>query len=148
MKLAFRAGYQYQTVAEYTHQLATIRPEVDIDTPWIALTPDGLLTIKSGYAWDGATGATDIPQIMRASCTHDALYGLIRMGYLPRSARDAADRELERICLEDGMPAPSAAIVYQMVRWLGDTETDPASERPVLYAPDESVVVVAEREAP
>lgn len=40
----------------------------------------GLLTIKSGYAWNGCTGVYDFSNTIEASLVHDALYQLIQEG--------------------------------------------------------------------
>lgn len=50
---------------------------------------DGILTIKKGYRWDGASTPTNTINVwdnrtfyIRASCVHDAMYDLMRMDYL------------------------------------------------------------------
>ncbi len=50
---------------------------------------DGVLTVKQGYRWDGASTIgndlnwNDNPSYyLRGSCLHDSLYDLMRMGYL------------------------------------------------------------------
>ena len=70
---------------------------------FIILTSDGLLTIKKGFCWDGASGAFDTKSIMKGSCVHDALYQLIRPGLLPKKLKKRADRIMQNICLESGM---------------------------------------------
>jgi PEP-CTERM motif len=52
---------------------------------------DGVLTVKQGYRWDGAStfkndfNLDDNPEYyLRGSCLHDSMYDLMRMGYLER----------------------------------------------------------------
>lgn len=74
------------------------------DHPWIALGQDGVLKIKEGYAWDGASGPTiDTKSSMRASLAHDALYQLERAGHLGQDWRPVADQLLHDLCVADGM---------------------------------------------
>lgn len=79
------------------------------------------LKISNMYAWDGPSGPTiDTESFMRGSLVHDALYQLIREGYLDKKVwRPYADKLLRKICLEDGMSKFRAWYVYHSVRWFG-----------------------------
>ena len=69
-----------------------------IDTTYIRLDIEGRLTIRKNWEWDGASGPTlDSARTMAASLVHDALYELIRKGFLPRKTKWKADLELYRI---------------------------------------------------
>jgi hypothetical protein len=82
-----------------------------IDTPFIKLTADGRLIIMKGYAWDGPSGPTyDSKNTLRTSLVHDALYQLIREGFLPLRYRKHADRLLKDFGIEDGMSSIRARI--------------------------------------
>lgn len=60
----------------------------------VSLDVMGLLTIREGFEFDGASGpAIDTTSIMYAACIHDALYSLMEVGSLPLSARQSADLE-------------------------------------------------------
>jgi hypothetical protein len=64
----------------------------------IHLSADGVLTIKAGYRWDGASGPTfDTPSTMFASLVHDALYQLMREEAIGQEWRLRADDLLGRI---------------------------------------------------
>ena len=127
----YRDGYKYQLCAAFVIGVA-IRPPVAVRNQFIELTPDGTLTILSGYAWDGPSGPTfDTRNFMRGSLVHDALYQLIGDGLLPLSDRAAADLELRRICLEDGMSAIRAWWVYRAVRIFGDTAAATPEKEPI-----------------
>lgn len=75
-----------------------------ITTEFVDLSPTGKLTLRKGYAWDGASGpAIDTSDFMRGSAFHDAFYQLMREGLLPRTYRKFADQLMRRINREDGM---------------------------------------------
>lgn len=128
--IRYGVGYKYQLRSSY-RTLTEILPEHPIVTPWLWLSPDGLLTISAGYAWDGATWCPDLDSIMRPSLAHDACYQLMREGHLdPARFRYYADRMFYRMCLEDGMPRPLAWVAYQAVRMFANPAADPASKEP------------------
>lgn len=134
--ITYKAGYKYQLQADYRVQIG-INPPTPIDTEFIALTTDGFLTVKEGYAWDGPSGpAIDTLDFMRGSLVHDALYQLMRERHLDEATyRDTADRLLHKICIEDGMNPMRAWWVYQGVHDFGAPSADPASDRPLIHAP-------------
>lgn len=119
-RIRYKTGYKYQLVNDYVVG-TLIRPSVDIETEFIQLNRSGVLTIRHGYAWDGPSGPTiDTLNFMRGSLVHDALYQLIRDGYIEKERwRDVADRELQKICIEDGMSCLRAEWVYQAVKYCG-----------------------------
>lgn len=112
--------YKYRLVDTYTIYVQ-IYPPSDIKTEFIELTSEkGLLSIKSGYMWNGPSGpAIDTPSFMRGSLVHDALYQLIREKHLDRSYRKKADQLLRWICIKDGMYPWRAFYVYWIVRLFG-----------------------------
>jgi hypothetical protein len=134
--ITYNTGYKYQLKETY-EVVIDIRPAAAIETEFINLSVEGRLEIKKAYAWDGPSGPTfDTLDFMRGSLVHDALYQLMREELLDRKIhRDAADRLLQRICIEDGMSKFRAAIVYQSVSRFGDPSADPAKKRPPVQAP-------------
>lgn len=103
IKYRKRKVWKYGLVGEFCVQ-TNLRPAVLIHTDYGWLNKTGLLTIYSGYCWDGASFIIiDTKTVMRASLVHDCLYQLMRSGILPRSFRQVADLEFKRICLEDNM---------------------------------------------
>ncbi len=135
-QITYRAGYEYQLARPYTVGVE-IKPAENIWTDYIRLDVSGVLTIERGYCWDGPSGpAIDTPNFMRGSLVHDALYQLMRGGYIDRERhRKTADQILKRICREDGMSAIRAQWVYLGVRVGGAMSADPRGERPVISAP-------------
>jgi len=134
--IQYKAGYKYQLKADYEVAI-TIKPDAAVDIAFLALTTDGTLTIRAGYAWDGPSGPTvDTLNFMRGSLVHDALYQLMRERHLNEAKhRDAADRLLQRHCIEDGMSAARAWWVYQGVHRFGKPSADPANDKPIVRAP-------------
>ena len=131
----YKDGYKYQLDKDYTVQTEII-PGYDILTKFIELTLEGVLTVRAGYAWDGASGpGIDTKNIMRGSLVHDALYQLSRQEYLSGASRLQADLELKKICLEDGMSRIRAWWVYKGVRWGGGYAAAPKNVKVVLTAP-------------
>lgn len=101
--MKFRSGYKYQLAEPYSIQTRIIQIS-RIETMFISLDETGLLTIRSGYAWDGPSGpAIDTLNAMRGSLVHDCQYQLMRMGLLDEKFRRAADEDFRRMCREDGM---------------------------------------------
>ena len=117
------------TLAEDVPLQLDIRPENEIDTPFIVLTADGLLTVRKGYAWDGPSGPSiDTKTFMRRSLVHDVLYQLMREEYLPLEHREYADGLLRTMCREDGMSRVRAAYVYWSVRRNGESSATPRAD--------------------
>lgn len=135
-KIAFRKGYKYQLAVTFEKQI-DIRPPVDIVTDFILLTKEGLLCLKSGYAWDGPSGPTiDRPPLMKGSLVHDALYQLMRLGELDHiEHRKTADVLFRDICRGDGLNPVSAWIVYQAVRLFGGPHASPENRHEICMAP-------------
>lgn len=96
--------YKYEVVSPYT-TLVNTHPPVSFNNDFFSLHKSGLLIIREGYRWDGASGPMiDTISTMRASCVHDALYQMIRMGGIPKNMKAKADEEFARILKEDYHP--------------------------------------------
>ncbi len=83
------------------------------------------LLLKAGYGWDGASGPViDTENVLRGSAIHDALYALMREGYLEEDEfRSDCDRELARILKEDGVQGVRRAFIYGGVQMAEIDET-------------------------
>jgi len=133
--IKYREGYKYQLAENYLLNI-NIRPEQEIRTEYLVLAPTGLLLIKKGYAWDGASGPTiDTKSCMRGSLVHDALYQLMRLGLIDTSNRDYADELMRKICIEDGMWSIRANVWCTFLDRFAGFAIRPSSEPPVLTAP-------------
>lgn len=93
--MLFRDGYKYQLAAPELFQ-TSFRPKRKIKAPRLMLDTDGILIVSEGYAWDGASGIVDRKTNLRASCGHDALYQLMRLGKLPYKEWAKADHDFCR----------------------------------------------------
>ena len=135
-QISYKSGYKYQLVEEYQVEIS-VTPEKNIQTNYIDLTTEGLLTIKNGYAWDGPSGPTiDTPNFMRGSLVHDALYQLIRNKLIDKEKwRKKADGDLKRMCVEDGMSRIRAWWVHEAVRCCGDSAASEGMRKEVKKAP-------------
>jgi hypothetical protein len=134
MSIKYREGYKYQ-LAEDCSVMSGITG-YDIKTEYIELRPSGILIVKKGYAWDGASGPTvDTLSSMSGSLYHDALYQLMREKRLPPECREAADYLLYRVCVDAGMYELRARVWYDFVRELASGAADPKNDRPILEAP-------------
>ena len=134
-RIKYQKGFKYQLLEAAQFEVAC-RPESTIETGFISLSMDGILTIRSGYAWDGPSGPTiDTPNFMRGSLVHDALYQLMRLEQLDIDNKAVADAELKRCCLADGM---SRARTWWVIRGLyrfGTSATLPKNRKATLIAP-------------
>jgi len=115
--MKYRGGYKYQLAEDYTIE-TLINPVREVENDYLSIDRNGLLTVKKGYAWDGPSGPTfDTKTFMRGSLVHDAIYQLIREGFIGEQYKIYADGFLYNICIEDGMNRIRAWYVYQSVKY-------------------------------
>lgn len=141
----YKKGYKYQLHETYQCRVDIEIPEtirvglfliLESPLPGDAHVGTSLLTIRAGYAWDGASGPTlDTKKTMRPSLVHDALYQLIRSGKLDRKWRKQADLEFKKHMLDAGMWTKKAKLWYWMVRKIAWIGVRPVYARKVLTAP-------------
>ena len=153
--MKYRSGYKYQLAEDESEQ--TQIKGFNIDTEFIRLTPDGLLTGKKGYAWDGASGPTwDSLYCMRGPLFHDIIYQLMRMGLIPLTWKPYADGLMYLLIMKSGkkyieekykdswditkkvifMAMERRALLwYNGVWYFGKSSTLPENDRPILEAP-------------
>ena len=119
MNIRYKSGYKYVLVDPCTIRTGILVGRI-IHTPFILMDHGGLLMVRPGYAWDGASGpAFDTDSFMRGSLVHDALYQLMRDGLLEQKYRQHADWLLVEICKQDGMCWIRRQWVYWAVRMFG-----------------------------
>lgn len=133
--IKYRSGYKYQLAEDYRLGIELF-PAAAICTEYIDLDPEGILTIRKGYAWDGPSGPTiDTRNTLRGSLVHDALYQLMRQGRLPQSVRLLADNIAHRIWREDGMSAWRAFLWRRELGKFAAAAADPKNMKTVQTAP-------------
>ena len=102
--LKYQKGYKYQVYEDYSIQ-TTVKPKEIVFSDFIVLEENGMIHIKKGYAWDGASGpAIDTKNFRIGSLIHDALYQLMDEKQLnPKIYKELADKELVRLTRNDKM---------------------------------------------
>jgi hypothetical protein len=104
-QVIYTKGFDYHLLYDFYYQ-TDIFPLQKIVTEYIELNTDGWLFVRKGFYWDGASGPTvDTKSTIRASLVHDALYWLIRNGYLSNNYRDKADLIFKNLLVNDYKPA-------------------------------------------
>ena len=109
-----KGGWKYRVLPDSTNSpespdgafyvQTTLRPPEDILTQFVDLLRSGLLKIKPEFAWDGPSGPViDDDTNRRSSLIHDALYWLLRHGWLPATDRKEVDRIFRRESIADGI---------------------------------------------
>jgi len=135
MKIKYQNGFKYQLSYDYKVNLKSCLPRA-VKFHWFSISEEGEITIKRGYAWDGASGpGIDTKTIMRGALIHDVLYQCLRLGLLPEDFRKTADEIMREVCLEDGMSKIRAWWVYRGLRMFGAFAADKKNKREVLCAP-------------
>lgn len=103
--IKYRKGtYKYQLAEDYSVK-TPITGHV-VDKEYYALDLDGTLTVKRGYAWDGASGPTfDTKSAMRPSLCHDAFCQMLNRKQIPfdRTVQRAVHDFFYQQLIEDGM---------------------------------------------
>jgi hypothetical protein len=134
VKIRYVEGFKYQLAEDVTIQ--TPIKGVRIDDPYFTLAIDGTLTVRRGYAWDGASGPTyDSKSSMRASLVHDVFCQAMRDGRLSFIHQDAVNLLFRQHCIEDGMWSLRAAAWHAAVEFADAGNPDQGPDRRVLEAP-------------
>lgn len=91
----------------YNHQRMTGLFNYDYDDEFVRIERNGMVTAKNGFIF-GASGPTiDTRSSREASCIHDAIYHLSKVGLFKGKdsdrMREIADELLFRVCIENSM---------------------------------------------
>ncbi len=135
-KIYYKGDYKYRLHKKCQFYIS-IKPDeliAGVDR-YVTLAPDGLMTFKRGYAWDGATGVRDTKTVLRASLGHDGLFQLFREGKLPRSLEHGANRLFRKHCIEDKMNRFRAWYMYVGLGKFAKSATLAKNVRKVMVAP-------------
>lgn len=132
--LKYTEGIKYQLSEDYVIQTDILGYEYD--SQFLSLTKQGLLTIRSAYAWDGSSGpAKDDKTNMEGSLVHDALYQLMRQSAIPRTYRNYSDKLYSKICKSNGMNRFRAWYQLQMLKRFGKYGNNPKNKRKIITIP-------------
>ena len=130
--MKYTTGHKHQLVEDISCS-TDIHPFMPIDHTYIHITIGGTLTVKKGYAWDGASGCCpDNKYTLTPSLFHDALYQLMRLMKLSESCRKPADLLFYKQLRERKLNWLIAKFCYRAIRRFGASSTDPRNKREVL----------------
>ena len=134
-RIRYRDGYKHQLADTFKIKLP-INPVTQYSGEWLSIDISGVLTIKRGYCWDGASGPTwDTNNCKKPSLVHDALYQLMRHEVLPRGYRKHADKLFYDMLRANGMWIVRARLWYRSVRMAAMSSADPKSKKKIYSAP-------------
>lgn len=134
MPIKYKEGYKYQLVE--TYEIPTQIKNESVDSEYIKINTSGMLSIKNGYAWDGASGPTiDTKNSIRGSLVHDALYQTLRHQLISSTYRDYADELFMDILREAGMSRFRSWLWFNAVNKGAASAALPAHIKPILIAP-------------
>lgn len=91
-----------------------------------AESKDGVLTIKKGYAWDGASGPViNTQNTLIASLVHDVLYQAMRLNLIKSNNENKkiADKNFFEILKMNGVNTVRRKVWYLAVRLFGKKST-------------------------
>lgn len=90
-------GWKYRLL-ESIEVLTGIEPFSTHSSDFMSINSIGVLRLKAGYSWNGASGpCLDCESIMYPSTVHDALCQLFSLGVLTKGQRYEADDLLRRM---------------------------------------------------
>ena len=131
-ELLYTTGYKYRLEQDFFWLLPdSLTPEKPFEIDHISIFDFGVMQIKRGFAWDGATNAIDTKSVMRGALVHDALYKSIRCGFAAHlgesveKVRAMADGVFREICLLDRMSKIRAAYMFDAIRIFGAKAAEP-----------------------
>lgn len=125
----FREGYLYQVSQPYMLDTGIYPPE-PIVTEFFSLYTDGMLNIKAGYAWDGATSCPEWLVPPECSGPHDAFCQMMRKGLLPYEAYSKYVHGLLRDMVAKRRGGFLAGIVHKAVVMARGGHPDNADDNP------------------
>lgn len=115
----YAAGYRYQLCRSAQTESGIVLGDPIIQE-FYTISTSGTITVKRGFAWDGASGpAIDGPGTIYASMFHDILYKAMRDGLMDNKWRKAADKLYKRLCIHGGVGRLRAEAHYWALRFAG-----------------------------
>lgn len=135
VQIRYIDGFKYQLAGNYSVQTPIIGERIEDD--YFVLEENGMLHIRKGYAWDGASGPTfDSKSSMRPSMVHDVFCQVMRDGRLDYDRwQDTVNALFRAQCIEDGMWPWRAAIWHAAVEFADAGNPKQGPDRAVLTAP-------------
>ncbi len=131
----YKSGYKYQLNQTHTEMTPVIGVEIIDD--YFRLHKDGLLIVRKGYAWDGASGPTiDTRNSMRPSLVHDVFCQVMRDGRLDYVKwQDTVNLYFRDQCIAAGMFQWRANLWHFAVEIAGAGNPAQGPDLKILEAP-------------
>ena len=117
--------YKYKFKVEENFSIELPFKIPDFEHPY-ASSKDGILSVKKGYAWDGASGPIiNTRDTLVASLVHDVLYQAMRLNLIKSSKenRKTADKNFFEILKMNGVNSIRRKVWYFAVRLFGKKST-------------------------
>ena len=117
--------YKYKFKVEENFSIELPFKIPDFVHPYASLK-DGILSVKRGYAWDGASGPIiNTRDTLVASLVHDVLYQAMRLNLIKPSKenRKIADKNFFEILKMNGVNSFRSKVWYLAVKLFGKKST-------------------------
>ena len=117
--------YKYKFKVEENFSIELPFKIPDFVHPYASLK-DGILSVKRGYAWDGASGPViNTRDTLVASLVHDVLYQAMRLNLIKPSKenRKIADKNFFEILKMNGVNSFRSKVWYLAVKLFGKKST-------------------------
>lgn len=117
--------YKYKFKVEENFSIELPFKIPDFVHPYASLK-DGILSVKRGYAWDGASGPViNTRDTLVASLVHDVLYQAMRLNLIKSSEENKkiADKNFFEILKMNGVNSIRSKVWYLAVKLFGKKST-------------------------
>ena len=117
--------YKYKFKVEENFSIELPFKIPDFVHPYASLK-DGILSVKRGYAWDGASGPViNTRDTLVASLVHDVLYQAMRLNLIKSSEENKkiADKNFFKILKMNGVNSIRSKVWYLAVKLFGKKST-------------------------
>jgi len=129
-QVKYKHGFRFYLAEDFSLKIDDLPDENVLPLYKIAMSK-GMLTISKGYMWDrGFRGK----EFIRGTLVHEALYQLIRLGYLPYEWRKKSNEIYYSLLVDDGAPKLFAWLLKKCADLFGNVASNGKS-RKVLFAP-------------
>ena len=115
--------YKFKVEENFSIELPFKIPDFEHE---YASSKDGILSVKKGYAWDGASGPViNTRDTLVASLVHDVLYQAMRLNLIKPSKenRKIADKNFFEILKMNGVNSFRSKVWYLAVKLFGKKST-------------------------